>query len=221
MKALNDDVQMRCDWFFPLCTGPERLRNQHGLKLHPTQKPEALLHRVLVAINRARRYRPGPVFRHRNHRRRRAPSWPGISSRSSVIPPMWRLLWAGLRRTKRGSADGIAMTPTKRDQPRIPFKKSGGAGGGRHWARTVDRQRRVSAVVGADGTIRRGDIRLARSIKLARRSRMRQPVMAGPSGISNATARWCRWIRCGRMCWRARRRSSGLFSFPDHQSWLI
>ena len=49
MKALNDDIQMRSDWLLPLCTGPERLRNQHGLKLHPTQKPEALLHRVLLA----------------------------------------------------------------------------------------------------------------------------------------------------------------------------
>ncbi len=49
MKALNDDLQMRSDWLLPLCTGQERLRNPHGLKLHPTQKPEALLHRVLVA----------------------------------------------------------------------------------------------------------------------------------------------------------------------------
>ena len=49
MKSLNDDIQMRSDWFIPLCTGPERLQNEHGLKLHPTQKPEALLHRVLLA----------------------------------------------------------------------------------------------------------------------------------------------------------------------------
>src|SRR5208283_4313997 len=49
MKALNDDLQMRSDWMLPLCTGPERLRNTHGLKLHPTQKPEALLHRVLLS----------------------------------------------------------------------------------------------------------------------------------------------------------------------------
>src|SRR5213075_2595088 len=49
MKSLNDEVQMRSDWLLPLCTGPERLRNEHGLKLHPTQKPEALLHRVLLA----------------------------------------------------------------------------------------------------------------------------------------------------------------------------
>ncbi len=49
MKSLNDDLQMRSDWLIPLCTGAERLRNEHGLKLHPTQKPEALLHRVLLA----------------------------------------------------------------------------------------------------------------------------------------------------------------------------
>src|SRR5579883_414635 len=44
MKSLNDELQMRSDWLFPLCTGPERLKRD-GQKLHPTQKPEALLHR--------------------------------------------------------------------------------------------------------------------------------------------------------------------------------
>ena len=53
MKALNDDLQMRSDWLIPLCTGEERLRNEHGLKLHPTQKPEALLHRILLASTMA------------------------------------------------------------------------------------------------------------------------------------------------------------------------
>ncbi len=48
MKALNDDLQMRSDWLFPLCGGPERLKRD-GRKAHPTQKPEALLHRVLLA----------------------------------------------------------------------------------------------------------------------------------------------------------------------------
>lgn len=56
MKALNDDVQMRSDWVIPLCTGSERLRTAGGEKAHPTQKPEALLHRVLVASTR-----PGDV----------------------------------------------------------------------------------------------------------------------------------------------------------------
>ena len=51
MKALNDEQQMRSDWTIPLCGGPERLREGKA-KAHPTQKPEALLHRVLVATTR-------------------------------------------------------------------------------------------------------------------------------------------------------------------------
>jgi modification methylase len=43
MKAANDDVQMRSDWLFPICTGAERLKGEDGKKVHPTQKPEALL----------------------------------------------------------------------------------------------------------------------------------------------------------------------------------
>jgi modification methylase len=48
LKALNEGIQMRSDWVIPLCTGHERLKDESGEKAHPTQKPEALLHRVLV-----------------------------------------------------------------------------------------------------------------------------------------------------------------------------
>ena len=48
LKALNEGIQMRSDWVLPLCTGHERLKNDDGDKAHPTQKPESLLHRILV-----------------------------------------------------------------------------------------------------------------------------------------------------------------------------
>ncbi len=48
LKALNDDVQMRSDWVIPICNGGERLKDENGDKAHPTQKPQALLHRVLI-----------------------------------------------------------------------------------------------------------------------------------------------------------------------------
>ena len=51
MKALNDDIQMRSDWLLPLCTGPERLKDEDGKKAHPTQKPEALLFRCVMAAS--------------------------------------------------------------------------------------------------------------------------------------------------------------------------
>jgi modification methylase len=49
MKALNEDLQMRSDWLFPICSGGERLKQECGRKTHPTQKPEALLHRLILA----------------------------------------------------------------------------------------------------------------------------------------------------------------------------
>lgn len=49
LKAANDDVQMRSDWLFPICTGKERLKNDDGKKLHPTQKPESLLARIIMS----------------------------------------------------------------------------------------------------------------------------------------------------------------------------
>ncbi|WP_040849870.1 DNA-methyltransferase, partial [Nitrospirillum viridazoti] len=52
MKNLNEELQMRSDWLFPLCTGSERLRDADGNKAHPTQKPEALLYRVLSSSTR-------------------------------------------------------------------------------------------------------------------------------------------------------------------------
>ncbi len=49
LKNMNDDIQMRSDWNLPLCTGGERLKDEHGKKAHPTQKPESLLYRILSA----------------------------------------------------------------------------------------------------------------------------------------------------------------------------
>src|SRR5262249_48021877 len=52
LKAGNDDIQMRSDWLIPLCTGEERLKGGDGKKLHPTQKPEALVARIILAASR-------------------------------------------------------------------------------------------------------------------------------------------------------------------------
>ena len=51
MKMANDEVQMRSDWLFPICNGGERLKDHSGNKVHPTQKPEALLHRIIMAAS--------------------------------------------------------------------------------------------------------------------------------------------------------------------------
>ena len=57
MKMMNDGVQMRSDWTLPICTGRERIKKSDGTKAHPTQKPESLLHRVIMATSH-----PGDVI---------------------------------------------------------------------------------------------------------------------------------------------------------------
>ena len=52
LKELNEGLQMRSDWVIPICNGKERIKDHHGKKAHPTQKPEALLHRILIATSR-------------------------------------------------------------------------------------------------------------------------------------------------------------------------
>jgi modification methylase len=158
MKALNDDVQMRSDWFIPLCTGPERLRNEHGLKLHPTQKPEALLHRVLLSSTNIDDVVLDPfagtgttaVVAKRLRRR-----FIGIERH----PAYAEAAIGRVRQVKPASLAGATASPTKRDAPRIPFGSLVEQGLIAPGSLIFDRQRRVKATVGPDGTISVGDMR--------------------------------------------------------------
>jgi len=158
MKALNDDLQMRSDWFLPLCTGPERLRNQHGLKLHPTQKPEALLHRVLLASTS-----PGDIIldpflgtgttaamAKRLHRH-----FIGMERHPAYAEAAIGRIW----REKPASMDGMTATPTKREAVRVPFGSLVERGLLAPGTALFDKQRRVTAIVSADGTLVSGTIR--------------------------------------------------------------
>ncbi len=81
LKALNEGIQMRSDWVLPICTGHERLKDENGDKAHPTQKPESLLHRVLVATTN-----PGMWCWTRSSGRGRRARWPrcwGVTSSGS------------------------------------------------------------------------------------------------------------------------------------------
>ncbi|MBS0562788.1 MAG: site-specific DNA-methyltransferase, partial [Proteobacteria bacterium] len=152
MKALNDDVQMRSDWLLPLCTGPERLRNQHGLKLHPTQKPEALLHRILLASTVPDEIVLDPFLgtgttavvakRLRRH-------FIGIERHPAYV----EAAWGRIRRTRPANADGLTTTPSKRDAPRIPFGNLVESGSVPPGTPLFDRARRVRATVMVDGSV--------------------------------------------------------------------
>ena len=158
MKALNDDLQMRSDWTLPLCTGPERLRNAHGLKLHPTQKPEALLHRVLLASTMPDDIVLDPfigtgttaVVAKRLHRH-----FIGIERHPAYAEAaIGRVL-----RERRASLAAVTTTPSKRDAARIPFGSLVEQGLVPPGTVVRDKLGRVEATVAADGTLLAGSAR--------------------------------------------------------------
>ncbi len=158
MKALNDDLQMRSDWLLPLCTGAERLRNQHGLKLHPTQKPEALLHRVLLASTS-----PGDIV---------LDPFLGTGTTAAVAKRLHRhfigierhpayaeAAIGRVRRERRASVEAVTTTPSKRDAVRVPFGSLVERGLVAPGTELTDRARRVRATVTADGMLVCGELR--------------------------------------------------------------
>ncbi len=156
MKALNDDLQMRSDWLIPICGGSERLRGADGAKTHPTQKPEALLHRVIVASTR-----PGDVI---------LDPFFGSGTTGAVAKRLGRH-FIGIERDKTyakaaerriatvqpATADDVEVTRSKKDEPRIPFGWVVERGLLPAGTVLVDPSRRHSAKVRADGSLVTGD----------------------------------------------------------------
>ena len=152
MKALNDDLQMRSDWLIPLCTGPERLRDANGDKLHPTQKPEALLHRVLLASSR-----PGEIV---------LDPFTGSGTTGAAAKRLGRA-FVGIEREEKyvqaarariATAEppedlDLVTTPIKREEPRIPFGWLVERGMIAPGTVLFDHRRRWSAKVRADGSL--------------------------------------------------------------------
>ncbi|MCB1531277.1 MAG: site-specific DNA-methyltransferase [Alphaproteobacteria bacterium] len=119
MKAMNEDLQMRSDWYLPLCTGEERLKGDDGKKAHPTQKPEALLGRVILSSTRKGETILDPFF--------------GTGTTGAVAKKLGRN-FIGLEQDKtyikaaqkRIDAidplkDNLVDIKPKREKPRVPF----------------------------------------------------------------------------------------------------
>ena len=152
MKASNDDVQMRSDWLFPICSGPERLKDDGGRKAHPTQKPEALLQRILMATTRPGDVVLDPFF--------------GTGTTGAVARKLGRH-FIGIERDPdyvRAAEDRIAAVvpigpqaletqPSKRSEPRVAFGAIIELGILEPGRRLSDERGRIWAEVRADGTL--------------------------------------------------------------------
>jgi modification methylase len=152
MKGLNDDLQMRSDWLFPICSGPERLKDATGRKAHPTQKPEALLYRVLLASTNAGDLVLDPFF--------------GTGTTGAAAKRLGRR-WLGIEREAAYAAAAQAridkvrpMPPAaletlrgKRAEPRVPFGTIIELGILEPGSALTDEHGRIRAEVKADGSL--------------------------------------------------------------------
>lgn len=155
LKAGNDDLQMRSDWLFPLCTGEERLKDAAGRKTHPTQKPEALLARIMMAASSPGDVVLDPFF--------------GTGTTGAVARRLGRRfvgiereeVYADAARRRIALVEpldlaAIAAPPAKRAEPRIPFLTLIESGRIQAGETLVCASGRRTALVRADGTLKAG-----------------------------------------------------------------
>jgi modification methylase len=151
MKALNEDLQMRSDWHLPICTGGERLKT-NGEKAHPTQKPEALLHRILLAGSNPGDLVLDPFFGTGTTgavAKRLGRDFIGIDADPGYVDLAAKRI-AAVQPLEREDLD---VTPSKRSLPRIPFGWLVERGMLRPGAQLYDARRRYAASVRADGSV--------------------------------------------------------------------
>ncbi len=152
LKGGNDDLQMRSDWYLPLCTGDERLKDGNGTKVHPTQKPEALLARVMLSASNPGDVVLDPFF--------------GTGTTGAVAKALGRR-FIGIEREQvyaRAARERIAAVeplppeafataPSKRTEPRVPFLSLVEAGLVKAGESVFDVKRHHKALIRADGTL--------------------------------------------------------------------
>ena len=120
MKALNDDLQMRSDWNLPICSGHERLKDEDGGKAHSTQKPESLLHRVIVSSTKPGDVVLDPFFGSGTTgavAKRLGRRFIGIERESDYVKVARRRIDG----VTPAETDAIEITKSKRAEPRVPF----------------------------------------------------------------------------------------------------
>ena len=157
MKMANDELQMRSDWTLGLCTGEERVKNQEGTKAHPTQKPEALLHRVILSSTKPGDLILDPFF--------------GVGTTGAAAKRLGRRFiglereaeYVELARERISKVNPVNLADldvmgSKRAEPRIPFGQIVEAGLLRAGDRLFDPKGERSARVRADGSLVVGDL---------------------------------------------------------------
>ncbi|MEL6119661.1 MAG: site-specific DNA-methyltransferase [Pseudomonadota bacterium] len=157
LKALNEGIQMRSDWVLPLCTGHERLKDENGDKAHPTQKPESLLHRVILGTSQ-----PGDVI---------LDPFFGTGTTGAVAKMLGRdyigiereesyrkVAEKRLAKVRKYDSAALQVSASKRAAPRVPFGQLVERGMLRPGEELYSVNDRHTAKVRADGTLAGHDV---------------------------------------------------------------
>ncbi len=158
MKTLNDDLQMRSDWLIPICSGSERLKGDDGVKSHPTQKPEALLYRVIMAATKPGDVLLDPFFGSGTTgavAKKLGRHWIGIERDPNYI----KVARARINKVQRVPEKDMLQIISKREEPRIPFGWLIERGLLEPGTVLTSNNRRFTAKVRADGTLISSDHR--------------------------------------------------------------
>ena len=152
LKAFNDDVQMRSDWTLPICTGNERLKGEDGKKIHPTQKPESLLYRVLLSSTNPGDVVLDPFFGTGTTgavAKKLGRNFVGVERDSSYI----EAATARINATEPVKEGALEITQGKRAAPRIPFGRLIEEGLLKPGMALTDKKGKYFAMVRADGSL--------------------------------------------------------------------
>ncbi len=158
MKSLNEDLQMRSDWFIPLCTGAERLKDSSGQKAHPTQKPEALLYRCIMSSTIPGDVVLDPFFGTGTTgavAKKLGRDYIGIEREESYL----KAATERLKNVKQVGDAEILHAPSKREETRIPFGWLIERGLLKPGATLTDSKGRIEAQIGADGNLITNNVR--------------------------------------------------------------
>lgn len=157
MKSLNGEMQMRSDWNIPICNGKERLKDKNGVKLHPTQKPEALLHRIILSSTDPQAIILDPFLGSGTSAavaKRLGRRWIGIESDKKYISAAKKRI----DNINSPNSIGIDIKSTKRDQIRVPFGILVERGLIQIGEKLYCSKQKNIAIVKADGSIQSCDI---------------------------------------------------------------
>lgn len=151
MKTLNDELQMRSDWEFPICGGPERLKKD-GHKVHPTQKPEALLYRILLASTKPGDVVLDPFFGTGTTgavAKRLGRRWIGIEREGVYVAAAQERIAAALPLDE----SALVTMQAPKAAPRVAFGQLVENGYIAPGTALFDSKRKFRALVGADGSL--------------------------------------------------------------------